>query len=222
MKYCNSCNVSVDVPLEHCPLCYTNLTITNNEPMTTKYPDVLESTRAYNLAIKILLLVSFTVVLISLTVNFLTSVKFPWSLIVLICIVYVWIALGTAIRKRHRIGYNLMIQLISIALLLLVLSYLLNFQRVFFNYLLPALTTCAILSYNVLAVVMRKELKSLLLYYLIIDILAFVPIVLYAAGIVSVRWPAFGCAVYSLISIVSVFIFAYRDTKNELTKRFHL
>jgi hypothetical protein len=49
-----------------------------------------------------------------------------------------------------------------------------------------------------------------------------VPILLVAAGEVAVLWPSAASAVYSGLSLISLFIFADRSTKQELKKRFHL
>lgn len=222
MKHCNACNVNVDSPVSRCPLCYTTLSSIDNIPEPNAYPDLSLQVEAYNLLLRILIFASITLIVSSITINILTPWKFPWSLILTASIVYIWVAIGTTIRRRHKKGFNLMIQVINLSVLLLVLALIFDFKFLLFNIIYPALFISATISFNVIAIVRREEIKDFILYYLIVALFGFIPVILIPFKLVVIKWPAIVCAVYSVLSIISVFIFATRTTKNELKKRLKL
>lgn len=221
MKKCTACSIQVDTQKENCPLCYTQLTKQDSSADIQHYPDLSGEIQQKDTLLRILILISLTIGIVSVAINLLTPVKYPWSLVVIMCMLYVWIALGAAIYRRHKIGFNLMIQLISVGLILLFLASIFDFKWSVYNVVYPALAISSMLSFNVLAIVKRNELSSFLIYYLITSVLGFVPVILLFAGKTTYRWPAVTAAVYSVISILSVFVLAHRQTKTELKKRLH-
>ncbi|MFV0400251.1 MAG: DUF6320 domain-containing protein [Oscillospiraceae bacterium] len=222
MKHCERCNVDVDSPVSRCPLCYTMLSPADNKPEVPTYPDLSEQAEKYNLVFRILVFLSLAISVTCLTINIATNTDFMWSLLVVINILYMWVAIGTAIRKRNTIGFNIMVQVVSLAALVVFLGNFLDFSRAVFNYILPALFLCATLSISIITIVRRMNAQQFILYFILVGLLGFIPLVLMLLGFTTVRWPSLISAVYSGLSLVSLFIFADNATKMELRKRFHL
>ncbi|HHY53305.1 MAG TPA: hypothetical protein GX499_08705, partial [Clostridiales bacterium] len=90
-----------------------------------------------------------------------------------------------------------------------------------YDYVLPFLFVTAILTITVISIVKRVKLREFILYFFLIALLGFVPLLLLAVGLVRVSWPSLVSALYAGLSLVSLFVFADKATKMELKKRFH-
>lgn len=222
MKRCESCKVNINNPYDRCPLCYTTLVRVSDAVEPLSYPNIVASAERYNLLLRILLFLSVTVSIICVTINLLAPQKIWWSLIVVINILYVWAAVGTAIRKNRKIGLNIFIQAVSLSLLLIVIDYFTGQRSWALNYAVPFLLITATLSITTLIIVKHMDSASFALYFILTTLLGFVPMLLSLFGLISVMWPSISCGIYSAISLISLFIFADRATKSELKKRFHL
>lgn len=222
MKYCNSCRVSIDNPLEHCPLCFAHLTQKDNEPELPSYPALLQQAERYHLVRRILIMASLTVAVVCLTINLLDFQGVWWSLIVIGNILYMWVAVRTAVKTRAKLGYNVLIQAVSLAILMVVIDWFSGHNNWALNYAVPFLFITATLSITVIIIVRRMDARSFILYFFLTALIGFIPILLVAVGEVTVLWPSLVSAIYSGLSLISLFIFADRTTKQELKKRFHL
>lgn len=222
MKYCESCKVSVDNPVQRCPLCYGMLTPKDNQPEFPSYPALLQKAERYNLIYRALIALSLAVSVTCLTINLLTNRSVLWSLIVIGNILYMWVAISTAVRSRSKLGFNVMIQAISLAFLLVIIDWLSGHSNWALNYVVPFVFITATFSITMIIIVRRMDLRSFILYFFLTALIGFIPLLLMAVGQVTVLWPSLASALYSGLSLIGLFIFADRTTKQELKKRFHL
>ena len=222
MKRCEPCKIYVDSPITRCPLCYMQLTSHDDNPEPASYPDLKSIAVRYNLMLRILLFLSLTAGIVCLTVNLLTTHQYWWSLIVIANIIYMWIALGTALKKNLRIGLNIIIQVISLSALVVLIGSMLDFSGIVFNYILPTVFMSAMLSISIIVIVRRIDIQSFVLYFVLVALLGFIPISLMAFDLVTILWPSLVSALYAGLSLCSLFIFADNATKMELKKRLHL
>jgi len=222
MKYCEKCKLSVNSPVDHCPLCYANLARQSGEPEPLCYPDFSGEAEKYNILFRILLFLSLTICVVCVTINLITFVNIWWCLVVVGNVVYMWAAIGTAVRRRSKIGYNILVQVICLALFLVLLDWFSGHKNWSLNYVVPFLFISATLSITVIIIVRRMALHEFLLYFILTAFLGFIPIILLVFRQVTVLWPSLVSALYSALSLVSLFIFADKATKNELKKRFHV
>ena len=221
MKLCEKCGIKVSTPVEHCPLCYTTLVHTDGAPDHLSYPDLTEQAVKYNLLLRILLCLSITVSVVCVTVDALTRTG-GWSLIAIANILYMWVAIGTALRPHARLGHNITVQALSLAALLCLLDYWLGNLHWALNYAVPILFVTAMLSITIIIIVRRMDIGSFILYFFLIALMGFVPLILWALGLSTVLWPSLVSALYSATSLVSIVILADNATKIELKKRFHI
>jgi hypothetical protein len=214
--------VSIANPVDCCPLCFSSLTQKDNEPEMSSYPALLEQAERYIILQRVLVMLSLAVSVVCLTVNILTYSGLLWSLIVIGNILYIWVAISTAVKKRARIGFNVLIQALCLAALLVLIDFLSGRSNWALNYVVPFLFVTATMSITVITIVKRLDTRSFILYFFLIALLGFIPILLLALKQATVLWPSLVSAMYSGLSLVSLFVFAYRATKQELRKRFHL
>lgn len=222
MKYCNKCNVSVDDPINRCPLCYAHLSQQDNKTELQTYPSLLKIAERYNLLYRILIMLSLTISVVCITINYFATPDILWSLLVVGNIGYMWIAIGTAVREKSKLGFNILIQAISLSALMVLIDRFSGNSNWALNYVVPFLFITATLSITVIIIVRRMDSRSFILYLILTALIGFLPIVFVGAGLITVRWPSIVSALYSGLSLISLFIFADRVTIQELKKRFHL
>lgn len=222
MKYCDACKVTIDSKTDRCPLCYSELKRIAGPENKLAYPDIINDQNRYNLFLRILLFLSIISVAVCVTVDYFTVSKYPWSIVVVAGVAFVWISVGTAVRKHKKIGFNLMMQEISISLLMILLGHIFGFAYFVYNYILPAIFVSVIISFNVLAIIKYRDINNIILYDLIVSLIGLVPIILYFTGVMELAWPMAISVLSSILSIVGMFIFAGKATKTELEKRFHI
>lgn len=222
MKYCDRCHVTVNNPIDRCPLCFASLVSQDNRQEPQSYPALLQKAERYNMLRRIFIMASLTISIICVTINLMTNPSVLWSLIVVVNIVYMWVAISTAVRIRSKLGYNILIQVISLAALMVVIDWFSGHSNWALNYVVPFLFITATMSITIIIIVRRMDSSSFILYFFLTALIGFVPIVLLAMGLVTVLWPSLASALYSGLSLISLFVFADRDTKHELKKRFHL
>ncbi|GHU80528.1 hypothetical protein FACS1894191_5990 [Clostridia bacterium] len=222
MKFCEHCGVKIANPMERCPLCYSALARADKEPEAPAYPSLAGRAEKYNIVYRMLLFLSITAGGCCLVVNIVTFKNYWWSLIVIANILYMWITIRTMIREHTPVSFSILTQAISLSLLLLTIDYLTGYHRWALNYAAPVLFVTAMLCITIVVIVKRVAIGRFVLYFFLIALLGFIPITLMAFGFVTVLWPSLASAVYSAISLVSIFIFADNATKIELKKRFHI
>lgn len=223
MKYCNACKARVANPLEHCPLCYATLNAIGEEPEMDSYPDYHGAAKRYNLILRILLMLSVAAAVICLTINLLVSKSFLWSLLVIANIAYCWLAISTALRKRYSAGFKLLAQVFYLGALLVVIDQMTDTNVNWaYDYALPLLFCSAILTMTIVCLARRLRLREFILYFILIALLGFIPLILLGVGVMQTSWPAIVSAVYGGLSLISLFVFADSATRMELKKRFHI
>ena len=212
----------MDNPLQHCPLCYATLTSANEQPELQSYPDLQEKARKYNLIYRILFTLSLTVGSICLTANLLIDHTNLWSLVVIGNIAYMWVAIGTALNRHARMGFIILIQAMSLSALLVLIDWMIGHRNWALNYVVPFCFITATLSITIIIIVKRMRYQEFILYFILTALLGFIPIILMAAGLVTVLWPSLVSALYAGLSLAGFFIFADSAVKVELRKRFHI
>lgn len=223
MRFCDKCGVKVGNPLRHCPLCYSTLRSADDSPELYTYPDYESKAQRYNLILRILIMISLSAGAICVTIDILTGGRFYWSIIVVACIAYVWFSVGIAMRRHVTLGFKVLTQAASLAVLVVIIDRVIADYDIWaYDYILPFLFCLATLSITIIIIVKRVNLREFILYFVLISLLGFIPVILLAIGLVNVAWPSLASAVYSALSLISLFVFADTATKIELKKRFHI
>lgn len=227
MKYCNSCRLKVEMPTDHCPLCYAALTALDQEAEISPYPPLRQQVNRYHLALRICIFLSFTISLLSIVINLLAYQGLWWSAVVTVCVGYMWVVWFGVSRllrdKRHisHVGFNITIQTVFVSLLLIVIDFLISRTGWPIKYVIPFALIGSILALSILTLIFKSQVQNFLLYLLLSCVFGFIPLALVLLFRMSVRWPSISCALYALITLLGAIVFADKDVKNQITKRFH-
>lgn len=234
MKHCPHCNVDIKTKRKTCPLCYDVLEDAPSESETPlqKYP---KKNVKHHLTVveKIGLFVSIVVVLASFIVNYMTFKLAPyyWSIVVAFAVPYLWLLIRYVIMGRGLLTTRIFSAGLTSAILVIVVEFAVCFvkkiadRQIYWslNYVLPSILVATILAIVIICIVNRDlYVDSIIMLFA----LAFITFILYILLLVTnwfvVDWAIIGTAVIGLSTIIGMFIFAFKDTKEELEKRFHI
>ena len=225
MSYCKTCHINYNTPLTHCLFCNNELNITDDiSQLRYNYPEMKKRKQAKKFLLRLFTFLSLLSIVICFYLDFLSGIKSKehWSLYVITsvlfvdAIMYLFTGSKRMLRKLTTLSYLTIVYLLFIAILSGYPFWAIDFIYPLGLIALNVSVTCYYLFGH------RKELHNLAIYMLIPSLLSIVCVFhLCSLGIVY-RWPSIACIGYSLVTIIGLFFFSTKKTKDELKRRFHL
>lgn len=224
MKRCTKCNVNIHTDRKTCPLCNEVLTKINDLNEEPVYPKYNYNDPRKSIFYRLLVFLSWSVIIVSVLTNIATlkNNNRPWSVYCVAGVIYLWILIRSTILSKNNIAMKLVVQNITSSLLVYLIDYLSGSVGWSLNYVIPALSVAA--TFSIVIILMIKYIKySDYILYLVSSIcLGFVPLGLYFFKLSTILWPSLASAAFSFVVILGMIVFADRETKSELKKRFHI
>ena len=220
MMYCEKCKVSVTDELSQCPLCRDDLIETKDEKRIV-FPNIPFIYHRYNLFFRILLFVSVSLAVVAVAVDMLMPGDIWWSILVVGAILCLWLCLWLAIKKRNNLPKGMLYQVVLLSSICVIWELLAGWRGWSINFVIPALCTAVMIALPILATILEWEIRDLMLYMIIDEIFAVLPLLLLIFGVVTVRFPSVICVVVSIISTCALIIFRGEEIAAELKRRFH-
>lgn len=221
MKYCNACKVYVLGNDQDCPLCFSELSVTDAEGAYEGYPKPEETPKKYRFRIRLCLFLSLAVSLICLVINLLNWAGMLWSLIVATGILLLWETVGFMLLRKN-IGWRLLAQMLTIIIVSITVDAVTGWGAWSISYLTPFVIIASSCAMTVIFCLKREQWREHMLFQLIIAINGFVPVVLYWFGLTDILWPSVAGAMYAVLSLLGMMIFFNKQFENEMKKRFHI
>lgn len=220
MKYCKNCNVEIVGKRKICPLCQGHLT--GDKPQDEVFPRISFIYREYSTFFKVMLLISIIAASISVAVNIMLPQSGAWSLFVLGGLGSVWVSIITAINKRKNIPKNIVYQVMTISVIVLLWDVLMGWKGWSINYVIPFVCFFAMLSMAVISKVRKLHIEDYILYIIIDGLFGIIPAVFIIFGFLDVLYPSLICIVTSVISLSTIIIFEDKRLIAEMRRRLHL
>lgn len=226
MKYCKTCKLTYQAPIEHCLFCNGLL-----EPVKTEsgdhavlyYPAYKKSRHVGQIVKK---LIEFLVIIATVTCFSLDLIDqehgLSWSLYVISSLFYVWYLCVLFGGKKKRIQK---VTNASYATIVLILVIGLIGENSFWaiDFILPLgilALNLGLMLYFIIA--KRKALHDVIIYPFIASIYGMIPFVLLLCHKLVYTWPSLVCGLYSLAVFACLLFFSTRQTREELIRRLHL
>ena len=223
MKHCDACGVKLDPAYTRCPLCHKDIGEPEGElpfPKVEKAPR--QTKKALTKKVKGLLALTILCVGICVLINFILWKGTLWSLLVVASSLYVWVLMAITVLYPWQFGSKVLLQLAGISALLIAIEAITPQKIWAQDLVIPFLIVTAIILeiYNVY--INRKRWRENMVFLIIAILIGFIPLILYGAGVIALWWPAALCAFFSVFTFIGFILFAVKQFKNEMTKRFHL
>lgn len=189
----------------------------------TLYPKIRNVKRG-NIAIKIMAIISLIIALACTIVNFCTSTRYLWCIIVMVGIVYSWVTVMYSVKRNINIASNVVLQTIAISVLTLCIDFILGYQGWAINLSIPIIIIVANVTILVLTIVSVRRYYKYAIYQLIISALSFIPLIISLATDGIITRPIFTIIASSIAAFTWVMslILCGRNIVEELDRRLHM
>ena len=108
-----------------------------------------------------------------------------WSVIAIGCIIYVALTLRYSIMRHANLASKVVIQTIAAEVLLVMIDHVTGYTGWSVNFGIPSTLLFADLAVVFLIIVNRLNWQSYFMYQIAITIFSFIPVILWAAGLVT-------------------------------------
>jgi hypothetical protein len=198
----------------------------NEGDSTTVYPSYEKSyqqIKAFTIY-KLYLFITIAGMAISLTINMLMlkTIPFVWSPIVIVGLLYVWVIIRNTVISKMHIGGKILILFIASAVFVLFLDIYFDFSKWSTNYVIPFLIALSTMVITIIALAKKSIWNDYMGYLLATFFISLCPVLLFILRLANVLWPSVSAILYSLLTIIGLFVFSDQKFKDETKKRFHL
>jgi len=221
MQYCDKCRVHLRGSQKFCPLC--GGIVSEDEGVSEEvFPLIPTIYQEFNLFIRLMILISISIIVISFAVNFIFTRESRWSLLVAAAVACMWVSLFFIIRKRNNIPKTIVWQVVILSILSVLWDRSMGWIGWSLDYVIPAICVGAMIVMAVSAKLLKIGVQDLIIYMFVDGIFGFVPIIFILLGKLSVTFPSVICVAASAISLSALIIFQGDNIKAELKRRMHI
>jgi hypothetical protein len=223
MHYCEHCKVKIRGINSVCPLCGGILEDQGSyDEADHVYPQIPTIYQEFNVMIRVMILISIAVVVISFAVNFIFTRESRWSFLVAAGITCMWISLLTIIRKKNNIPKTILWQVALISIFAIVWDRSMGWRGWSIDYVLPSVYIGAMIVMAIAAKILKIGVGDLVVYLLVDGVFGLLSIVFIIFGWLNVLLPTVICVTASVISLSALVLFEGDNIKEELNKRMHI
>lgn len=222
MQYCQHCQVHIRGNKSECPLCNNLLPPPPENTSSDESFPRIPPTYERHLAVRIMLFISVTAIVISFVADYFIPSSIYWPLWIFFGLFSMWISLVVVIRKRHHITKNIMWQVTIVSLLSVVWDWATGWSGWSLDFVLPVIYVAAMLVMYVSAKIMRLSIRDYITYLLLDGLFGIIPVIFILFNWVSFVYPSMICVAVSLIFLSAILIFQGDNIRIELNKRMHL
>ncbi|MDR0914456.1 MAG: DUF6320 domain-containing protein [Oscillospiraceae bacterium] len=223
MEECKKCRVKIEEGRNRCPLCFSEVyTLSKAAPSYPDYSAAYEESKRFTIK-KLLVFLSIVAGSICLMVNLLTlgGGVFLWSIMVIVGLLFCWGVYKSVHQKHINIAGKIIKVHALIAVLVLTIDLCTGFARWSANYILPFLTIATVLCTTLMAAKNKAHYQEYLGHLLVALIISVCPLLLFVCTLSTLLWPSLAALLYSLLTVVGLYIFSDRAFKLEMKKRLH-
>lgn len=234
MKRCNECQIDVETSRVTCPLCQAVLVNSENQlDVVQDYKNYEEVQPRSHFVRKLFIFLSIIAIGTCTLVNILTYRNAPslWSLVVVASIAYLWVLIKNTIMSRRNMAFRLLLQAVMLGILMYFIQLLTPQTQWMIPYVLPFIMISTGFAITFIIFIKTMRYKDYMLYLIIVALIGFIPLILSLVNSTKwlfmvndqiIRWPSIACAGYAVVTIIGMFLFGDRATKDEFKKRFHV
>lgn len=219
MKKCDKCNVNISNNINNCPLCSNKLEKINDD-FELDYPEKYKL--PFNkFILKLIAFFSISCSLICISINIVFTPTVLWSVLVIYCVLYLWFNIQYLIKPNRNFAMFVLTQIIGTSVLTFLIDFLLTKGRWSINYVIPFIFILGSSIISLTCIIKPMKFYNYNIYQLVVIILSFCPMISVLFNVTTVLWPSLLATIYSVITLIGMFIFADKETKHEIKKRLH-
>jgi hypothetical protein len=220
MKYCKTCHVHYNQPIDHCILCNGELENEGSEILTYKFTEMQKKPTS-RFFIRLFYFLNIVSIIVSLYLDFADGLPLEWSLVVSITNLYaiaMFIILAVPTIWTSKLTKSIIITVLSIILIgLSIRDYAWAI-----DYVLPFAILSNIMVITVLILANKKKWFDYFASLIIITIIGLLPGLLNLLRITTILWPSLICFAYSAFTLLGIIFLPSKSSRDEFKRRFHI
>ena len=220
MKYCKTCDIHYETPLEHCMFCHGDLTDEDKEILTYNFRPVLKPKKP-NFWLRLFIVLNLGSIFITVFLDYLSGLPLSWSLTVgtvnIFSIVISLMIFSHSIwsTKLSKLLITISIGLILIALTLRDISWALD-------YVFPFVILAQLLILTSIILIRHRKWLDLSTNLISMSLIGLIPGLLFLLKLNTVVWPSIACVSYAFMTLLGIFILPSKQSREEFKSRFHI
>lgn len=222
MKHCKYCNVDVDTNENYCPLCYNSLEGSGktNEFYLKRTEDDKTHKTNYFLT-KLFLFMTLVFSAISIFINVLTYKGTPWSAVVIVSFVYMWILIMHTILSKRTIFEKIVFQVLGAIGVVGSVNYIAKGHWLC-DYVIPSIALAVTGTLLLISVCVKNKYKIISPFFVTYILLFITTLVLILTGADAFRLLGQINMIACGVGIVGTLLFGFKTLKLDCSKKFHL
>jgi len=185
------------------------------------YPQKISS-RKTDLIINLLLIFSIFIGLILILINKLTTPNLHWAAIANCGIIYMWITVMYAIKRRNNIAGHVLIQTILITIVTIYIDNATGFKGWSIYLANPIILFVANLTMLILTAISYEKYIKYAIYQLIIVLLSLIPLWLIMGHIIELKILNRIAVEISILNLIVSLILCSKDIKDAIIRKLHM
>ncbi len=229
MKYCNSCNMYINSNSLQCPLCYKKTTDNTKTQIVQDYPKysvVKVKNNKLELFINTTLILA-TLISILLNIIFYCKKESLWCVLATVVFISIWLLSRLVLFSKRNLSLKLSLFQTSLLFIMIAYDYLYSSEQFKYwsiTYAIAFVASIGLISI-VCVVITKRDTYPDYFGNIILNIFGLlVPIILYFTipTFITNVIPAIIAFIVAVLTIISLFIFPTKTTKDEILKRLHI
>ena len=222
MSRCNICNIEILDETDHCPLCHSILTQT--EELENMYPDVRVHQKKLMLFSRIYLFAAILldIFLITVDLNRDKNSRIWWSIIIGLILVYIYLVIRYAIMGKAGYKWKVIILTAIAVISAIAIDFLTGRHGWSLDYVFPQGILVMDITIMVLMYYNSRNWQSYIMWQILTVLCSLLPIILYLTGLERNVCMAYLPMVLSGSLFLGTMIIGDRRAMQELKRRFHI
>lgn len=224
MKYCNTCHVKFEPPVNQCIFCNNTLELVHSEQTSNEdwnYPVYQKIHHSRKIFLKLLTFLVVVANFVCILINqFTTGGKLTWSLYVIVATSYS-LLFFTSISLRGRLIKKVVQVVLLTDALLLCIGVIAGSYHWCIDYVLP-ISVNTLNLYAVFHLIGRRQrMYDYSVYVLNLSVLGIAFGILLYTKLIDTPWAIITCMISSVVILLALFLFSPKAIWEELLRRLH-
>lgn len=221
MLYCPKCRVTINGYKRRCPLCGSKLDGIPDR-IHEAYPKIPVKQPPHYFVLRLLSFLAIISSFICLAVNILVPTEIFWAFIAVCGIACVYVTLVIGILNHRNFLHNITRELFLITIIAFFWDFFTGRYGWSLDYVWPCCCSAVLLILLILLRFFNNKYEYYAFNIIIVCIYGLLPFIVLCMHKIHVGWPALVSGILSIVTLTAYIIFDTKNTKNQMSRKFHL
>ncbi len=220
MKYCKTCKVHYDSPIDHCLLCHGDLSYESQDEPVYKFTPVIKKKKP-SLWLRFFILLNIGSLLVSFGLDYYNGPPITWAYTVGAANLYAIFLTIFAFNSSTWVTKLNHIMITTVAGVFLISLSLRDYHWAL-DFVFPIVIITQIFVLSAVILIRPKTWRDVSANLLIMSLLGLTPTIFFILKITEVNWPSLACVSYAFITLLGLIFIPSKESREEFKSRFHI